>query len=102
VPVTAAVHALTAGAIATMILAVMTRASLGHTGRPLVVGRSIATAYMLLTLGAVLRVFGGAWTPASYLFTLSAAGLCWSASFTIFVWVYGPILMSPRVDGRQG
>jgi uncharacterized protein involved in response to NO len=95
-------HALTFGAFGTMILAVMTRASLGHTGRPLVVGRSIATAYMLLTLGAVLRVFGGAWTPASYLFTLSAAGLCWSASFTIFVWVYGHILMSPRVDGRQG
>ncbi len=95
-------HALTFGAFSTMILAVMTRASLGHTGRPLVVGRAIAVAYLLLTLGALLRVFGGAWTPDYYLYTLSAAGLCWSAAFAIFVWVYGPILMSPRVDGRQG
>lgn len=95
-------HALTFGAFSTMILAVMTRASLGHTGRPLVVGRAIAVAYAVLTLGALLRVFGGAWTPGYYLITLSAAGLCWSAAFAIFVWVYGPILMSPRIDGRQG
>lgn len=95
-------HALTFGAFSTMILAVMTRASLGHTGRPLVVGRSIAVAYVLLTAGAALRVFGGAWTPQYYLLTLTAAGLCWSAAFAIFVWVYGPILISPRIDGRQG
>ena len=56
-------HALTFGAFATMILAVMTRASLGHTGRPLVVSRAIAVAYLLLTLGAVLRVFGVALFP---------------------------------------
>jgi uncharacterized protein involved in response to NO len=95
-------HALTFGAFSTMILAVMTRASLGHTGRPLVVGRSIAVAYVLLTAGAALRVFGGAWTPQYYLPTLTAAGLCWSAAFALFVWVYGPILISPRIDGRQG
>jgi uncharacterized protein involved in response to NO len=95
-------HALTFGAFATLILAVMTRASLGHTGRPLVVTRAIAIAYALLTLGAVLRVFGGAWTPHLYLWTLTASGLAWVAAFAIFVWVYGPILMSPRVDGRQG
>jgi uncharacterized protein involved in response to NO len=95
-------HALTYGAFGTMILAVMTRASLGHTGRPLVVTRSIAVAYVLLTAGAVLRVFGGALVPEHYLLTLSASGLAWSAAFAIFVWVYGPILMSPRIDGRQG
>ena len=95
-------HALTFGGFGTMILAVMTRASLGHTGRPLVVRRSITVAYVLLTLGAVLRVFGGAWTPEYYLVTLTTAGLAWSAAFCIFVWVYGPILMSARLDGRQG
>jgi uncharacterized protein involved in response to NO len=95
-------HALTFGAFGTLILAVMTRASLGHTGRPLVVARSIAVAYVLMTLGAVLRVFGGAWTPQYYLITLTAAGLAWSTAFLIFVWVYGPILMSTRLDGRQG
>ena len=95
-------HALTFGAFATMILAVMTRASLGHTGRPLVVGRAIAVAYVLLTAGALLRVFGGIVAPESYLLTLSISGLAWIAAFAIFVCVYGPILISPRVDGRQG
>lgn len=95
-------HALTFGAFSTMILAVMTRASLGHTGRPLVVSRAISVAYALLTFGALLRVFGGAWTPQYYLWTLTASGLCWTLSFAIFVWVYGPILISPRPDGRQG
>jgi uncharacterized protein involved in response to NO len=95
-------HALTYGAFATMILAVMTRASLGHTGRPLVVTRAIAVAYVVLTAGALLRVFGGAWAPDYYLPVLSASGLAWVLAFLIFVWVYGPILMSPRVDGRQG
>ena len=51
-------HAFTMGALATMILAVMTRASLGHTGRLLVVPRSIALAYVLLTTGTLVRVFG--------------------------------------------
>lgn len=95
-------HAITYGAFGTMILAVMTRASLGHTGRPLVVARPIAVAYGLLTLGALLRVFGGAWTPEYYLLTLTASGLAWTTAFLIFVWIYGPILMSPRADGRQG
>src|SRR5690606_8875266 len=49
-------HALTAGVFGTMILAVMTRASLGHTGRPLIVSRAITVAYVLLTLGVSLRV----------------------------------------------
>lgn len=95
-------HALTFGAFATMIFAVMTRASLGHTGRPLVVSPAITVAYVVLTLGALLRVFGGALSPSHYLLTLSAAGLAWTIAFAIFVWVYGPILMAPRVDGRQG
>jgi uncharacterized protein involved in response to NO len=55
-----------------------------------------------MTLGATLRVFGGAWTPQFYLLALTLAGLAWCAAFLIFVWVYGPILMSPRLDGRQG
>ena len=95
-------HALTYGAFATMILAVMTRASLGHTGRPLVVSRAIAVAYVVLTVGALLRVFGGAVLPDHYLLTLSASGLAWVIAFAIFVWVYAPILMAPRLDGRQG
>lgn len=95
-------HALTYGAFGTMILAVMTRASLGHTGRPLMAKPSIAVAYSWLTAGALLRVFGGAWAPDHYLLWLTVSGAAWSLAFLIFVCVYGPILMSPRADGRQG
>ena len=56
VPESAAVHALTAGAMATMILAVMTRATLGHTGRELKANAATILLYLLVTLGAALRV----------------------------------------------
>lgn len=94
-------HALTIGAAATMILAVTTRASLGHTGRPLVVARSIAVAYLLLLLAALVRVFGPAVMP-DYLVTIEAAALLWIAAFGIYVVVYAPILTRPRVDQRPG
>jgi uncharacterized protein involved in response to NO len=95
-------HALTTGVFATMILAVMTRASLGHTGRPLAVSRSIAVAYVLLTVGTVLRVFGIAVFPGHYLLTVSLSGFAWMLCFVIFVVVYAPILWNPRADGKPG
>ena len=93
-------HALGIGALATMILAVTTRASLGHTGRPLVVHPAIAIAYGLVTLAALIRVAGSALWPGEYFAVLLAAGACWTAAFGIFVAVYGPILTAPRADGR--
>ncbi len=57
-------HALTIGAAATMVMAVMTRATLGHTGRPLVVAPSVAVAYALLLAAAILRVSGPPLFPA--------------------------------------
>jgi uncharacterized protein involved in response to NO len=95
-------HALTTGVFATMILAVMTRASLGHTGRPLAVSRAIACAYVLLTASTVLRVFGNTLFPGHYLLAVSASGLAWVVCFGIFVVVYAPILIGPRADGKPG
>jgi uncharacterized protein involved in response to NO len=95
-------HALTAGVFATMILAVMTRASLGHTGRPLVVPRTITAAYVLLTLGVAIRLLSGTVPPEFYLAAVSAAGAAWSLSFALFIIVYTPILVRPRADGKPG
>jgi uncharacterized protein involved in response to NO len=95
-------HALTIGTAAMMIMAVMTRASLGHTGRPLVVARSIAVAYALLLAAALVRVFGAALVPYSYLATVEAAALLWIAAFAIFAVVYAPILTRERADGKPG
>ena len=95
-------HALTAGVFATMILAVMTRASLGHTGRPLVVSRAITIAYLLLTASVVARVLASAVMPERYVLGMSIVGLAWMLSFLSFVIVYAPILSSPRADGKPG
>ena len=95
-------HALTIGAAALMILAVMTRASLGHTGRPLVVARSIAVAYLLLLAAALARVFGPALFQSSYVATVEAAALLWLAAFATYVVVYAPILTRERADGKPG
>jgi uncharacterized protein involved in response to NO len=85
-----------------MILAVMTRVSLGHTGRPLVVSRSITFAYVLITIAVCIRVFSGAVSPTSYLLVLSVAGVAWSLAFLLYLIAYAPVLMLPRADGKPG
>ena len=95
-------HALTAGAYATMILAVMTRAALGHTGRPLVAAKPIVAAYVLVTLAAVTRVFAPVVAPAMPQATWTIAGVLWIVAFVIYCAVYAPILSRGRIDGRPG
>jgi uncharacterized protein involved in response to NO len=95
-------HALTIGAVTTMIVAVMTRASLGHTGRPLVAARRIACAYGLLTAAAAVRVFGPVFAFLPYTGTVLLAAALWTAAFVLFLSVYAPILLSPRLDGKAG
>jgi len=92
---TAGIHALTAGAIGTMTLAVMTRASLGHTGRTIKTDRATAAIYALVTIGALLRV-GAPFLP-DYEAALIAAGAAWSGAFALFVLCYGPMLARPRI-----
>ena len=99
VPESAAVHALTAGAMATMILAVMTRATLGHTGRELRADAATIFLYLLVTLGAALRV-AAPFGLFDYMAGIELAGLAWAAAFVIFLLTYGPMLIRPRIDGR--
>lgn len=94
-------HALTAGCFATMILAVMTRATLGHTGRELTANRATMVAYLLVSLGALARVAAHAF-PAVYLPMVTTAGLAWLMGFVLFLAIYGPMLLRPRPDGRPG
>jgi uncharacterized protein involved in response to NO len=95
-------HALTMGALTTMIVAVMSRAALGHTGRALVVHPLTTLAYLLLTGAALIRVFGLAAFHLNYVAVIVLAGLCWSTAFALFVGVYAPILWLPRADGKPG
>lgn len=97
----AALHGLTAGAFGTMTLAVMTRATLGHTGRTLHASPGTVAVFVLVTVAALARIATtfapGAWTPLVW-----AGGIAWIAAFAGFVAIYGPMLLSPRVDGRPG
>ena len=95
-------HALTIGAATTMILAVMTRASLGHTGRPLLVEQPVALAYVLLAAATVVRVFAPMLHAIPYAYVIAMAALLWSLAFGIFIAVYAPILVRPRKDGKPG
>lgn len=99
IPRSAAVHALTAGAMATMILAVMTRATLGHTGRELRANVATQAAYVLVTVGAVLRVTAPLGL-LDYRLGMEVAGAAWMGAFLLFLAAYGPILLSPRIDGK--
>jgi uncharacterized protein involved in response to NO len=101
-PRSTALHALTAGAFGATILAVMTRVALGHTGRPFATPPGIAWAYALVSGGALLRVVGPLAFPRHWLAVMATSGALWAAAFAIFLAVYAPILVRPRVDGRDG
>ncbi len=93
---TAALHALTMGSIGGMILAMITRVPLGHTGRALHASRLTVTAYVLLMLAVVVRVLSP-WNADNYLATINIAALGWCLAFAVFLWVYWPVLTQPSV-----
>jgi uncharacterized protein involved in response to NO len=95
IPEAAAIHAFTAGAIGTMILAVMTRVALGHTGRPLEADRATALIYVLVNLAAATRVMASV-VGGSFLLLVSISAVLWVASFALFTVRYGPMLTAPR------
>ena len=95
VPNTAAIHAWTAGAIGTMTLAVMTRATLGHTGRTLTAGAATVAIYGLVVLAALTRI-GAAVFPGGIDWLLSVSAVAWIGAFAGFSLVYGPLLVRRR------
>lgn len=92
-PATAGIHALTAGAMGSMTLAVMTRAILGHTGRALTADRWTAAIYLLVTAAAAFRVAAPV-LAADYLLLLSASAVAWIAAFGIFAVRFGRLLLT--------
>jgi uncharacterized protein involved in response to NO len=78
-----------------MILAVSTRATLGHTGRELRADRRTTLVYGLAVVSALARIAAGLFADA-YLPLLALAGAAWFAAFALFLLVYGPMLLAPR------
>ncbi len=102
IPPVAAIHALTLGAMSSLMMAMMTRSALGHTGRPLHAGWVEIAAFVLLQLAACVRVFAGLLWPELYRETIVLAAALWSLAFAVFLFRYWPMLTRPRVDGLPG
>jgi uncharacterized protein involved in response to NO len=100
IPFKDVLHLLSISAMAGMILAMMARVSLGHTGRALQVGKMLSVAFGLLLLAGPLRMFA-ALSGFPLMFWQGSAVL-WLSSFAIFLWFYWPVLTQPRADGRPG
>ncbi len=102
-PYAVALHAITVGGIGVLTLGMMSRVALGHTGRNINdTGPLIPIAFVLLNLGAAVRVFGPLFMVENFNTWINIAGGLWMLAFLAFVVVYTPILIKMRVDGRPG
>ncbi|GAB2180174.1 NnrS family protein [Denitratisoma sp. agr-D3] len=97
----AALHCVTVGGIGLLTLGMMTRTALGHTGRMLVLPKSMVVAYGFMLAATVLRL-AAALIPGFYSGGIHASSLCFAIGFGLFAWQYGPWLIRPRADGRPG
>ncbi len=98
----AALHCFTAGAMGGMILAMISRVTLGHTGRPLQPPKLMSVGYIAIIVGAILRVIFPGWFPEGSSWAIGFAGGLWILGYGIYVFYYGPMLVSTRADGRPG
>jgi len=94
-------HALTVGSMAGLILGMITRTALGHTGRPLKAGRAERCMFVLIQASALTRVLAALGLDSQALL-LAISGACWAVAFLAYVAVYLPYLRSARLDGKAG
>jgi uncharacterized protein involved in response to NO len=98
-----AIHAFAYGGIGMITLGMMTRVSLGHTGRDVFKPpRLLSVLFLLLFAGAVMRVVMPLLTSGSYAMWIMVSQLLWMTAFGGFVLVYAPMLVKGRIDGKYG
>lgn len=97
-----ALHAITAGAMGNMILAMIARVSLGHSGRPLQPKAIMSLAFLLVAVAALSRVLLTWLVPEFSMSWFMFSAAAWILAYLIYVVVYLPILITPRPDGRPG
>jgi len=95
VPTSGALHAWTTGGMGLMTLAIMTRATLGHTGRDMSSGPTTVAIYGAMLVAALARI-AAPLLPAFYYQMLLTAGAGWFLAFAVFVLTYGPMLMRAK------
>lgn len=98
----AAVHALTVGAMGGLIIGMITRTALGHTGRKLKASRTDTVCYLLVLAAAVIRVWVPLLMPAQLVQAVLCSAALWSAAFALYAVTYWPVLTRIRADGKPG
>lgn len=101
-PRSTGIHALAIGATGGLIIGMITRTALGHTGRWLVAGPVEISAYTLVQLAALTRVLTIAAIPAAASAGVHLAASLWSLAFLLYFWRYWPFLSRARLDGKPG
>lgn len=96
-----ALHGLSIGAVGGMTIAMMTRAPLGHTGRPLRVGPMATGAYILIALAMTVRIAGAEILPEYYGPAILVSGLLWVCAFSLYLAAYWPVLTGPALSAQQ-
>ncbi|MDE1240448.1 NnrS family protein [Vibrio aestuarianus] len=96
------IHLFAIGALAGVILAMITRVTMGHTGRAIYQGPNMSVAFFALVIAAFIRSFGVAFFPAQLFMMVNISGALWVLAFSLFVWKFGSMLITPRVDGHPG
>ena len=99
IPSAVGVHVWAVGAIGTMTLAMMTRATLGHTGRELIASNATQVIYLAVVAAMLARVTME-FLPTLMLPLMYAAAIAWISAFVGFIIVYGPMLAGPV--GKRG
>lgn len=97
-----ALHAVSVGALSATMFTMLTRVALGHTGRPLKAHLAISVAYVAISLAAWVRVFVPLLLPSELVLSWHLAGGLWCLAFALYLVVYLPILLKPRLDGKPG
>ncbi len=92
-----AIHTITVGAIGLMILSMISRVSLGHTGREIQTGKVMAGAFLTLFCAALIRIFGQLFTD-DYILVILCSAVLWALAYSCFVVIYAPILIKKRID----
>lgn len=103
IPHTWLLHFFTIGGVGLITLAMMSRVSLGHTGRNIHEPPTlIQAAFMLIVLSLVFRFFLPVFATQHYVWWVNVSGAFWIAAFALFVYAYAAMLIKPRVDGMDG
>lgn len=95
-------HFLTAGALGSVILGMIARVSLGHSGRPLQPSKWMTVAFVIMLLAGVIRGFTVMIAPAYLAESYQVSGILWILAYGLFVIFYWSVLTKPRIDGRPG